>query len=697
MASIGTFVHPRLRKTLSKAAIALVCIGAIFAAGCHGQGNISYYGVAWVTVTSDTTPVYASYIVTIDSITLTRTDNVAVTAVSTPEVVDLTQIHNIAEMWSSGAVPDGTYVSATIILDYTNAVIAVMQNGVPVTATVDDYTTKTTCAAGGPCTYSVTVNFDPLTQPTITPTFASTSAALMNVDFDLAASGTVDLSTAVPTVYVRPFMTIGHLPADTKLIRVRGPLANSSVDVNTYTVYIRPFYDEANNIGQLTLFSQPNTVYTLNGKSLIGIDGLKALSVLSAGSTITAGYTTFQPDYNPLNGAYAGRFNLQYVVAGSTLEDVYTNGISGDVIARTGDTLTLRGSTVIYTTGDTFGYSVADCNVTIGSGTIVTADNNPLLTTLSESSIAVGDHISARGRYNQTSTGSCGLSIFGTGVELDSTGTTATNTGSVRLQPNEVFGTLVSSAAGSLVMDVSTIGNFPASVFDFAGNATPTPVASAFSVDTEGLTLPPSTVPGDPIWLSGYAAPFGSTAPPDFLSFALNNQTTVQTAGGPLGGGSPTTPGIGGCGVGSQVCDPAIMQVTWNAPGTATPLSANTGSSFSINLANAALASAVIRVGPQTITLQSLPASPTIVGTGLVVTQTFAPRYSWGNVATSTTASTSTTSSTTALDATSDFSTFVSGLTSALSTTSPALQMMARGIYNPATNTFTATAVDFAL
>jgi hypothetical protein len=697
MASIGTLVHPRLRKTLSKAAIALVCVGAIFAAGCHGQGNISYYGIAWVTVTSDTTPAYASYVVTIDSITLTRSDGVAVTAVSTPEIVDLTQVHNIAEMWSSGAVPDGTYVAATVTLDYTNAVIAVMQNGVPVLATVEDSVTKTTCAAGGPCTYAVNVNFDPATQPTITPTFASTSAALMNVDFDLAASGVIDLSTTVPTVYVRPFMTIGHLPADTRLIRVRGPLANSSSDVNTYTVYIRPFYDEANNIGQLTLFSQPNTVYTLNGQTYVGNTGLDKLSVLSAGSTMTAGYTTFQPDYNPLNGAYAGRFNLQYVVAGSTLEDIYTNGITGDVIARSGNTLTLRGSTLILTTYDTFEYETVDCTVVVGSGTIVTADDNSQLTGLTPNSIAVGDHITARGNYKLASSGSCGLSVLGEGVYLDSTGTQATNTGSVRLQPNEVFGTLVSSAAGSLVMDVSTIDNLPASNFDFAGNATPTPVASAFSVDTEGLTLPPSTVPGDPIWLSGYAVPFGSTAPPDFLSFALNNQTTVQTAGGPLGGGGPTTPGTGGCGVGSQVCDPAIMQVTWNAPGTATPLSANTGSSFSINLANTALAAAVIRIGPQTITLQSLPASPTIVGTDLAVTQTFAPRYVWGNVATSTTASTAVTASTTALDATSVFSTFLSGLNSTLSATNPALQMTARGIYDPATNTFTATTVDFAL
>ena len=109
-------------------------------------------------------------------------------------------------------------------------------------------------------------------------------------------------------------MTIGHQPSDTKLIRVRGPLANSSVDVDTYTAYIRPFYDEANNIGQLTLFSQPTTIYTLNGVGYVGNAGLNALSVLSAGSTMTAGFTTFQPDYNPLNGAYRGP--LQSAVRG---------------------------------------------------------------------------------------------------------------------------------------------------------------------------------------------------------------------------------------------------------------------------------------------------------------------------------------------------------------------------------------------
>jgi hypothetical protein len=689
------FVHPRLSKTLSKAASALVCAAAIFGAGCHGPNNISDFGIAWVSVTAEPAPQYASYVVTIDSITLTRSDNTVYAAVATPELVDLTQINNFAELWSSGAIPNGTYIAATITVDYTpvsaggSSVIAVRKGNVPVIATVLDAQTKAM-----PGTYALTVVFDPANQPTITPTFASTSAALMAVDIDLPGSGYIDTSTATPTVYVRPYMTIGHQPSDTKLIRVRGPLANSSVNVDTYTAFIRPFYDEANNLGQLTLFSQPSTIYTLNGVGYVGNAGLNALSVLSAGSTMTAGFTTFQPDYNPLNGAFAGRFNLQYVIAGSTLEDIYTNGISGDVIARDGNTLTVRGATIIFTTDDTFGYEVADCNVILGAGTLVTADDNPLLKNLTPSSIAVGDHITARGNYTQVSAGQCGTLLFGVPVELDSTGTQATNTGSVRLQPNEAFGTLVSSAAGSLVMDLTSIDYWPVATYNFAGNGVTTPVPAAFSVNTEGLALPAGTAPGDPIWLSGYASYFGE-APPDYLSFALNNELSVQTAGGSLGGAVPTTPGSGGCGVGSQVCDPAVLSVNWGAGTTTTPFTSINDHSFTIDLANTKIVSATIQIGPETILMSSLPSSPTVVPTTLASTETFAPRYSWGNPVTST--STEIVASTTNLKISSVFSEFASGALTGVTSTDPALQLVARGIYDRATNTFTATAIDFAL
>ena len=657
-----------------------MCAVAILAAGCHGTPNTSGYGIQWMTVTDEPGD-YTSYVVVLDSVTLTRNDGAVVTAIATPEVVNFAQLNNIAEMWGSGSIPTGTYVSATITLDYTNAAITVMVNGVPQLATVQDYTTHAT-----PTTYAVTVTFDPDHQPTITSTYASTSAIRLALDFDLAASGTVDLSSNPAIVYVRPFFSAGTLPADNKLIRVRGPLINSSTDVQTYTNYVRPFYDEANNIGSLTLFSQPTTVYTINGHTYVGPAGLDALSVLSAGITITAGFTTFQTDYNPANGAYAGKFNLVYVIGASSLEDEYTEGLSGDVIARSGNTLTLLGSTLFLNTANTYTYEVGNTQVLLGPGTIVTADNNTTLTGLNFDSIAVGQHISARGIYTVNA---AGVTV------LNATGTSSTNTGSVRLQSTELWGPLVSSAPGSVVMNVQTINNWPVSDYDFSGNGAIAQNPAAFSVDTGAIPLPAGTAAGDPLWVNGFVTPFGK-APPDFNAVAVNNELSVQLAAAQVGGGAPPVPGVQTCGVASEVCDPASLQVVWTSPpGTLTPFEALSAAGFSINLSDAELVSAVIRIGPESIDLNSLPASPLVVPTTLPATGIFSPQYTVGNPNSATT--TSTVTSTTTLEVYSNFAQFVTEVNTAMNSDNPARQLQARGVYDRATNTFTATSIDFVL
>ncbi len=658
-------------------------------AGCHGHPSTSGYGIMWVTLTDEPGD-FTSYIVTIDSVTLTRNDGVVVTVIGTPEVVNFAQYGNIAEMWGSGAVPVGTYVSATITLDYNTASITVMQNGKPVQATVVDAVTGAACATSGTCSYSVSVNFDPAHQPTITPTYASTSAVPLAIDLNVAASSLVDATSSPPVVRVRPYLSAGYLPDNTKLTRVRGPLINSSTDVSTYTVYVRPFYDEANNIGSLSLFSQPNTIYTINGNTYVGAPGLAALSILSAGITMTAGFTTFEPDYNSANQAYAGKFNLVYVIGASSLEDQYTEGLSGDVIARDGNTLTLLGSTLFLNTANTYEYLVPISQVLVGPGTIVTADDNTTLKGLDYRSISVGQHISARGTYE-------GVSAAGV-TTLNATSTSSTNTGSVRLQSTEFWGPLVSSAGAGLVMNLQTINNWPVSDYDFAGNgvtAGQDPVPATYSVDSGAIPLPAGTVAGDPLWVNGFTTPFGS-APPDLTAVAVNNELSVQTAGGQVGGAAPTAPGTQICGEGSQVCDTASLQVIWTQPtGTTTPFSVVSAAEFSINLTNAAYVSGVIRIGPESIDLKSLPASPLVVPTTLPVTLTFAPRFGYGNPKTSTT--TSTTTLTTALVVYSSFPDFVTGLDGTLSATNPALQLEARGIFDRATNTFTATSISFVL
>jgi hypothetical protein len=672
-------VYRRLSKNAHKAVSALVCALAIVA-GCHSNSLTSGYGIAWVSFTDEPGD-YAAYIITIDSVTLTRNDGAVVTAIATPEIIDFTQLDRYNEMWGSSAVPTGTYVSATITFDYTNAYIATQVNGLPQKATILDFATRK-----APTTYAITVDFDPANQPTITPTYASTSAVRLAIDLDLAASGSV-VTGSPPTVNVRPFVTATLLPADTKLTRVRGPLINSSLGVGTYTVYVRPFYDEANNIGTLTLFGQPNTVYTVNGITYVGAPGLNALSILSAGSTIAAAWTTFQPDYNAANGAHAGKFNMVYVVGASTLEDQYTNGLTGDVIARTGNTLTVLGSTLILNTANTYSYNVAPAVVRLGAGTIVTADDNSTLTGLSANSIAVGQHITARGIYS--------LAADGTTVILDATGTSSTNTGSVRLQSTEFWGSLVSSSAGGLVMNLQAINDWPPSDYNFTGNGATATVPAAFSVDTGTLAVPAGTVAGDPVWVAGFMSPFGS-APPDLGAVAVNNEASVQVAGGQVGGGASTAPGTGICGLGSQVCDPASLQVLWSLDGTATPFEVSSASGFSINLGNPAVYSAVIRIGPESIDMKSLPASPMVVPTALPVSSTFAPLYTVGNPETATTAAGGT-APTTALYQYSSYADFHTKLSATLGTANMAKQLEVRGIYNRTTNTFTATSINFVL
>lgn len=632
-------------------ASALICAAALFAAaGCHHNNRTSGYGIGWVTL-SDTQGDFTSYKVNVDSVTLKGNVDGVITAVSTVESVDFTKLNDISQLWSAASIPNDTYTTATIVLDYTNANISVMVNGVPTKAKVVD----TTGAAVTTQTIHVTLdNGHPLV---ITPTYASTSAQRLAIDFNLAASNTVNMATSPPTVTVKPFMTIATSAPDMKPVRVRGPLINSSVGAGatgsapggTYTVYVRPFFDEVNSLGSLTIFNGANTVYSINGNTYIGTAGLTVLSQLSAGTTMTAAYTTYVPTATP--STTAGVFNANFVVAGSTLEDFYTQGLEGDVIARSGNTLTLRGSTLQFNNG-TSQYNNADAIVLVGPATIVTPENNTTLTGLNYNSIAVGQHIITRGIYKLPASGV---------VTLDATGSSSTNTGSVRLISTELWGTLTSTAPGSLVMNLQSIENWPVSDYNFTGNGAAAVTPASFSVATGSLAVPAGLAAGAPVWVEGITAPFGA-APPDFKAFAINSELSV----------------------------PARLQVDWTSTGTTAPFITSTAAGLTIDLANANFSSGVIRVGSESIDLKSLAASPTIVpqtatlpAAGLPAA--FLPLFAIGNLSAA---------NTTSISVYNAFSDFVTQLPKSIVAATPALHFVATGVYNRGNNTFTAATID---
>jgi hypothetical protein len=236
----------------------------------------------------------------------------------------------------------------------------------------------------------------------------------------------------------------------------------------------------------------------------------------------------------------------------------------------------------------------------------------------------------------------------------------------VRLQSTELFGSLV-SGTGSLFLNLQAINNWPASIYNFAGNGTSAaqdPAAANFAVNTGALTLPVAAA-GDPLWIDGFLSPFG-TAPPAFIAEAVNAEPAV----------------------------PATLVASWTGTGTAAPFSALTANGVTIDLANAAFGSGQLRIGADTIDIKTLSASPSIVpataapaANGLPL---FTPVFSVGPGGLSAT-------TTKPILSFNGFAAYVTQLTTTFATPTSATQFVARGFYNRVSNTFTASTIDIVL
>jgi hypothetical protein len=206
-------------------------------------------------------------------------------------------------------------------------------------------------------------------------------------------------------------------------------------------------------------------------------------------------------------------------------------------------------------------------------------------------------------------------------------------------------------------LSLQTLDNWPASIYTFAGNgvtAGQDSSAANYRVNT-GTVDASGFAAGSGLWISGLVSPFG-TAPPDFKSLTVAQEAAV----------------------------PASLRVTWVNGGTAAPFVGFGNSGFSVDLNNANYSVGVIRVGPESIDLKSLAASPQIVPTGTAVSATFSPLFSVGNTAT-------------AISSFSSFASFVTLVNTTLAVPTPVTQLEVGGLYNRATNTFTANSVNVVL
>jgi hypothetical protein len=196
----------------AKCAYALVCAARSWPpVATTTRSYDSNYGIAWVTVANGSgnygnNVQFASYVVNIDSIVLTDAVGNQYTAMSTPEPVDFVKLSNIAELWGSATIPADTYVSATITSTTRTRQVSLLVEWCADARNGQDPPGDTALTA-----VSVTVNFDPANPLGHHEQLRDHECAALALDFDLAASNNVDLTTSPATV-TAPFFRISKRP-----------------------------------------------------------------------------------------------------------------------------------------------------------------------------------------------------------------------------------------------------------------------------------------------------------------------------------------------------------------------------------------------------------------------------------------------------------------------------------------------------
>ena len=547
-------VVPPQRICFARLLRPMLCAAAALLGACHTTTNPPP-GTPVLTMSDLTNSGdFMSYIISIDAIQLTRSDGTVVTALVTPVTADLARLNSLTELLEAPALPEGTYTSGLIVLDYTATPLVWLNvNGQTLSASPQN------AAGTAAAAVSVPVTFDP-SHPLV---IKHNQSVRLHVDVDLTASNELT-TTSSSVVQVQPFVVMSSPPVDATRMHVRGAFVTTQDVASGFYMNTRPFYDLTSAFGAIIVNTNAQTYFNINGTVYTGAPGLAALSTQQQTLPLAV-YGTL----DNLSGI-TPTFNATEVYFGAATESQLAYYFTGTVTARSGNTITLRASDALTPIGTTI--YVDSVPVTVGTFTQVFEDGiaTPGLTS---ANISVGQQLTVAGQPAFDSTGAVLTS-------LDAT------TGLVRLRPTTLWGTLNTDGTQTVL----SLGRFAPTVMSFTGTGTPGHDAtySAYVVDTSAVPPGPVTKPGDLLQVQGGVTPFGS-APPDFTAGSVTpGPNSLQT-----------------------------LVVSWANGGSTAPFSSVSSTGLVVNLADANLGPThEIRTGLVPLDLKSLPASPLITTTG---------------------------------------------------------------------------------
>jgi len=496
---------------------------------------------------TDTPGDFLTYTVDVTSLTLTKADNTTVVQTLPQRTrVDFARSVDLTEFVTAVTIPAGTYVSATLNLDYTNADIQVDDGtGTPVAvplANIHDSQNNNPAT-----TLSMIVKLDNARQLVIAPLRPS----LLDLDFNLAASNFVDMSGINPVVTVNPLLVADVNPDAPKPHRIRGPLDTVDMQAGSFTLILRPFNLLQGDHGRVAFLTGNSTTFEIDQTSFQGSAGLAALAAKSQLPQITATVAVGTLDLT------TRRFTATEVLAGSSVPFGTNDALTGNVISRSSSTtFVVKGAELVRSNGTLIFRDTV--TVTVASGTTKVIKQGTL-GTFATGDISVGQRVTVLGTLTNTTVGS---------TTMDA------SSGLVRLLVTQLNGHANGVPASNLIMTLDRIDGRPVGLFNFAGTGT----APGTDADPNFYQVAAGTLSlagignGTPLKVRGFVRPFGqATATDDFNAITLIDVTNA----------------------------PATLVVGWPAL-EAAPFNNPTTSGMTVNLTNAGLLHDIFRGGVDT-------------------------------------------------------------------------------------------------
>jgi hypothetical protein len=353
----------------------------------------------------------------------------------------------------------------------------------------------------------------------------------LTLDFDLSASNHVDLTdTDSPVLIVKPTLMADVNAENPKIHRLRGPLKEINPADGTFSLIIRPFIHVISGgddrFGTLKVVTNASTFYDINGEMYQGEAGLAEMELQQVLTAVVV--------IGDLNIA-TRQFEASQVYAGSSVPGGTLDVITGNVIRRSGNQLTVRGATLIR-----------------ASGSVVFNDEVNILLDQLERDTTVSRQLSTDLYDSQDISVGQRIMVFG---EL-SDDEKQLNAAHVRMLLTTIKGNLVFAESGTVSVDLTAIDSRNIDLFDFTGTGAISDANPAeYVVDVAGLNTDGLDT-ATPLKIRGFVTPFDHAA--DVADFEARTLIDVSKTKG-------------------------LMIATWN-PASPDAISNITESNFTLNL-----------------------------------------------------------------------------------------------------------------